>query len=103
MGDPKIPIAGEAPARHARAVSEQGFALVSLIALVPLAAALIIALCAGLYFLKRKSLAQAHCVQQAARLQNELKDTLDKLLRLNPKAKALRAQREAADSALKAA
>lgn len=58
---------------------------------------------AAFYFMKRKSLAQAHCVQQAAQLQNQLKDTLDKLLRLNPKAKALRAQREAADNALKAA
>lgn len=75
----------------------------SLLALVPLCAALIVALCSSFYFLKRKSLAQAHCIQQAAQMQNELKDTLDKLLRLNPRAKALRAQREAADSALKTA
>lgn len=75
----------------------------TLICLAPLAAALIVGLCCSFYFLKRKALAQAHCVQQASVLQTELKGTLDKLLRLNPRAKALRAQREAADSALKAA
>ncbi len=53
--------------------------------------------------MKRKSLAQAHCVQQASVLQMELKDTLDKLLRLNPKSKSLRAQRDMADKALQRA
>lgn len=103
MANTQFHIEGTKTTRHAALASEQGFALVSSIALVPLLAALFLALSAGFYFLKRKSLAQAHCVQQASQLQNELKDTLDKLLRLNPKAKALRHQREVADKALQKA
>ena len=88
---------------HPADTSEQGFALVTLIALVPLCAAAVVALCSGLYILKRKSLAQSHCVQQASQTQNELKETLERLLRLNPQAKTLRAKRQAADEGLKAA
>jgi len=103
MENKSLQFTGEETTRHPALASEQGFALVSLIALVPLALALVISLSAGFYFLKRKSLAQAHCVQQAAVMQKELQGTLEQLLRLNPKAKALRAQRQAADAAVKAA
>jgi hypothetical protein len=103
MENPRFQIESPQTTWYTSLTSEQGFALVSLIALVPLLAALFIALSAGLYFMKRKSLAQAHCVQQAAQLQTELKDTLDKLLRLNPKAKSLRTQRDLADKALQKA
>lgn len=82
---------------------EQGFALVNLLILVPLLLSLFFALSAYLYILKRKSLAQAACVHQAAVMQNDLKGTLEKLLRLNPRAKSLRAKRAAADKGLKAA
>lgn len=103
MAHQQIFITGTQTTRRPRARSEQGFALVSLLCLAPFAFALFLALCGSFYFLKRKSLAQAHCVQQASQLQNELAGTLDKLLRLNPRARALRAQREAADRALQAA
>lgn len=71
--------------------------------LIPLAATLITAAAAGLFIFKRKSLSQAHCIQQATVLQNDLKQTLEKLLRLNPKAASLRVQRQTADNALRAA
>lgn len=83
--------------------SQQGFALVSLLALIPLCLSLFFAVSAALHILKKKSLAQSSCIQQAATMQEELRGTLEKLLRLNPKAKNLRAQRQAADKALKAA
>ncbi len=88
---------------HAPDRSQKGFALVALLALVPFAMTLIISLVLGLFILKRKSLAQAHCVQQASLLQNELKGTLESLLKLNPRATRLRRQRDIADKALKAA
>src|SRR4051812_42740243 len=72
----------------------QGFALVSLLALLPLFLTVLIALGAALFIFKKKSLAQAICVQQAARLQSDLSQTLEKLLRLNPRATSLRSQRE---------
>ncbi len=75
----------------------------SLLALAPLVCALFVAVGTGLYMLKRKALAQAHCVQQASALQNKLRETLDRLLALNSQARSLRAQRSAADQALKAA
>ena len=83
--------------------SEQGFVLVTSLTLVPLLLALLMALYASFYILKKKSLAQSHCVQQASLLQRDLRQTLDDLLRLNSRATNLRQQRQAADQGLKAA
>ncbi len=85
------------PQAHA---SNQGFALVSLLALAPFLASLCTVVGASLYILKRKSLAQAFCIHQASRLQAELKKPLRKLIRMNARATTLRTQRTAADNAL---
>lgn len=82
---------------------EKGFALVTMLALVPLAMTLVASLAYGLVILRKKALAQSHCIQQASILQNELKGTLDSLLKLNPRAKVLRRKREMADRAFDAA
>ncbi len=103
MEDKQISTTGSQASGCTPLGSEQGFALVSLLCLAPFAAALFIALCCSFYILKRKSLAQSHCVQQASQLQQELAGTLDQLLRLNPRAKILRTQRAAADRAVKVA
>jgi hypothetical protein len=68
-----------------------------------LALTLVASLAYGYVALRKKSLAQAHCVQQASLLQTELKSTLEALLKLNKRAKALRRRREIADKALDAA
>lgn len=52
---------------------------------------------------KRKALGQSLCIQAAVKTQNELRDTLRELLRLNPQAEQLRLEREIADNALRAA
>lgn len=75
----------------------------SLVVLVPLVFAGATALFASFYVLKKKSLAQAHCVQEASLLQTELKTTLEQLLKLNPRARALRRERVVAEKALKKA
>lgn len=72
----------------------------TLLALVPLFMTLFLALAVSLHYLKRKSLAQALCVLQASRLQENLKPTLTRLIRLNPEAQSLRIQREKANQAL---
>jgi len=77
--------------------------MVSLLAILPLLLTLLVSVGAVFYVLKRKSLAQSICVQQAARMQQDLKLPLKKLLHLNPKATSLRAQRVKADSSLLAA
>jgi hypothetical protein len=71
-----------------------------MLALIPLAMTLVASLGYGFVVLRKKSLAQSQCVQQASILQKELKGTLDSLLNLNPRAKALRRKREAAERAL---
>jgi hypothetical protein len=76
---------------------QQGFALVSLIVLLPLALALIGAVTFTYAILTRKSAAQSLCVREVTRMQSELGHTLAQLLRLNPRATQLRAQRERAD------
>lgn len=81
----------------------QGFAVVSLLALVPLLATVFVCTGAALYALKRKSLAQSICVQQAARLQEDLKSPLRKLLSMNRRAEFLRGKRQTADNNLRAA
>lgn len=103
MDDTKVFYSHRQANRNAPDLAQKGFALVSLLALIPLTAALVISLSAGLFMMKRKSLAQAHCVQQGALLQKELNGTLDKLLKLNRAATVLRRQRDLADKALKAA
>jgi hypothetical protein len=80
-------------------LKEQGFALTSFVALVPLCMTLFVAVGACFFLFKRKSLAQSLCVQQAVRLQEDLGAVLDKLLRLNPRAKTLRRERSAAERA----
>jgi len=76
---------------------------VTTLTLVPLALSLTMALGVCLQILKRKSLAQAMCVQEAMQLQENLKKPLEKLMRLNKNARLLRQQRLAADRALQAA
>lgn len=77
--------------------------MVSFMVLLPLLLALVIALGAAFYVLQRKSLAQAICVQEATRLQTDLRKPLRQLVALNPQAAVLRAKRQAADKALRAA
>lgn len=74
-----------------------------MIALIPFFTTLLVCLGTCFFILKRKSLAQAICVQQASRIQHELSKPLTNLLRLNPRATTLRAQRQAADLALDSA
>lgn len=81
----------------------EGFALVSLIALVPLCLTLASALGFAFKALSRKSSAQALCVRQVVQLQTELGQNLRKLLRLNPRAKSLRQARTRAELKLKIA
>src|ERR1035437_9398500 len=89
---------------HAKANSRpQGFAMVSLLALFPLLATLFVCLGAAFYIMKRKALAQAICIQQPTRMQEDLKNPLEKLLQLNPRATLLRARRQAADTNLHSA
>lgn len=71
--------------------------------LVPLALTLILCLCACFFIFTRKSLAQSLCVQSGVRLQKTLSDSMQGLMSLNPKAAALRRQREKADRAVQAA
>ncbi|NJL23915.1 MAG: hypothetical protein HC902_01155 [Calothrix sp. SM1_5_4] len=77
--------------------------MIALLALAPFFAALFLCLAAGHAVLKKKSLAQSICVAQASRLQSELKESLIRLLRLNPRAAVLRRQRAAADRSLRSA
>jgi hypothetical protein len=81
----------------------EGFAMVSLLALFPLLATLFVALGAALFVMKRKTLAQAICLQQATKMQEDLKLPLRKLLKLNPRATTLRARRQSADSNVRSA
>lgn len=82
---------------------EQGYAMVSSLVLIPLILTIFVSLSAALFVLKRKSLAQSFCVQEVTRLQNELADLLTNLVKLNPKAKSLRRQREIANHAVQKA
>lgn len=77
--------------------------MVSLLALAPLLATVFVCTGAALYALKRKALAQSICVQQASRLQEDLKAPLRKLLKMNPHAEFLRRKRQTADNNLRAA
>jgi hypothetical protein len=56
-----------------------------------------------LYVLKKRTLAQSLCVHRVVSLQNDLSVPLEKLVRLNPLARSLRAQKLAADARLAAA
>jgi hypothetical protein len=89
---------------HAQTNSgEEGFAVVTLVALLPLLLTVFIGLACGFYIMKRKILAGSLCLRSAVRLQNDLKDPLQKLLRMNTRARILRANRESAESGLKSA
>lgn len=80
-----------------------GFALVGVIALVPLLVALVVA-AAGFYMMTKKKLtAQALCIRAATLLQQKLGQDLADLLRLNPQARRLEQRRIAAERSLKAA
>lgn len=94
---------GRTHTRSAKHRQEQGFVVVSMLALVPLVVTLVVCLCAALWSMRRQEAARSHCVRSAVQLQSRLKPTLDKLLRLNPRATSLRAQRTAADNAVTAA
>ena len=95
-----------APSQGARLASlcqEKGFALVSLLILAPLLMSVAVAVGGALYVMKKKTLLQSLCVQSASRLQEELKQTLDQLLALNPQALRLQKQRRSADRGLQRA
>jgi hypothetical protein len=79
---------------------QQGFALLSLIALLPLLFTLLLSIGFFFYVVQRKSLAQAICIQQATRLQSDLRATLQKLLAMNPRAESLRLRRTQADQSV---
>lgn len=74
--------------------------MVSALAAIPLLLTVLFATGLALYALKRKSLAQSICVQQASILQNNLKGPLLKLLKMNTQAKILRARRTVAEARL---
>jgi hypothetical protein len=76
---------------------------VTVLALLPLFLTLLVASGTVFFVMKRKSLAQAICVQQAALIQRDLKQPLHELLGLNSKAESLRAQRAKADASLASA
>src|SRR6185312_15160850 len=82
---------------------QQGFALVSVMALLPLLLASAFALSTCFYVLKRKSLAQAICIQEATRLQTNLRTPLRYLIHMNPRAQTLRRRRQIADQNLRSA
>ena len=90
-------------AQLAKPHGQKGIALVNMVVLLPLILTLTLSLGLAFYVLKRKSLAQALCVSEAARLQENLRRPLRQLIRLNTRATTLRAQRRAADQALTAA
>ncbi|MGZ3722529.1 MAG: hypothetical protein ACXVA9_06345, partial [Bdellovibrionales bacterium] len=77
--------------------------MVSLLALFPLIATVFVCLAVAFYVMKRKTLAQAICIQQATRMQEDLKAPLEKLLKLNTRAEILRARRHIADTNLQTA
>lgn len=82
---------------------QSGFVLVQALALVPLLVTALVVASALQFAIRKKLTAQTLCVRTATELQKELSKTLDQLLKLNPQAKRLRAQREAADQAWKKA
>ena len=89
--------------RHPLGGGQQGFALVSTMILIPLLLTLTFSLAMVFYILQNKSLAQSMCVQEAVRLQENLRKPLRELLRMNRQATILRAKREAADESLASA
>lgn len=93
----KILLQVQKGARHENAPQSAGFALITLISMIPLVMTVIFGVSLTYYVLKRKSLAQSICVNQASQLQYELKSSLEKLLRMNTRAKILRARRLIAD------
>lgn len=86
-----------------RRAADSGFALVSLVALVPLLVTLATAVSGLYYVLRHKLTAQSVCVQTAILLQRELREDLAELLKLNPKARRLQNQRRRAQQAVQAA
>lgn len=79
---------------------EKGFALVALVTLLPLCLSVALAFGTVLHVLKRKSLAQAICIQEAMQLQESLKNPLRRLMAMNSKAQSLRIRRLWADQNL---
>lgn len=75
----------------------------SLIALVPLIATLVLCVTIALLVIKKKALAEAYCVRAGFRVQVNLRNTLDRLLKMNKAASRLRARRLAADRKLMSA
>lgn len=75
----------------------------SLLALVPLLATLVLCVGVALLVIKKKALAEAYCVRAGFRVQVNLRGTLDRLLKMNKPAAQLRARRFAADRKLQSA
>lgn len=72
--------------------------MVSAVAILPVLLTLFAGLGLVFFMMKRKSLAQSICIQQAAQIQQDLKKPLRQLLKLNEKAEALRSRRANADT-----
>lgn len=77
--------------------------MVSLLSLVPLLFTLIAGLGLLLFAIRKKSMAQSLCVRAGLQMQTQLSHTLTDLLKMNPKAQALRKRRALADRQLQLA
>lgn len=81
----------------------RGFFTVTLVTLIPLLMTVVLAVAGVENVMKQKLRAQSLCVKAALRLQSDLGEILDSLLKLNPEATRLRAERKVADARLAAA
>jgi len=76
---------------------------VSLVTLIPVFLAMLLALVAITYATKKTWLAQSLCIQNAFSLQRDLGKTLTQLMNLNPRAQSLRREKIRADAQLQEA
>lgn len=82
---------------------EKGFFVLSLASLIPLLIGVMTTVAVLQFALRKKLAAQALCVSHGLSLQAALRENLVQLLRLNPQAERLRAQKSKALQALKVA
>lgn len=83
--------------------SQNGFALIFILALIPLLLTAAMAIAGVTYSLQRRLLGQSLCVSQMSQLQSDLAIQLKELIKLNPKATRLQSDRAKAEKALRAA
>lgn len=103
MGLDELVVAHSQNSRSKSREAQAGFALVSLLALLPLVLTVTFALYVILTGVRRKAWAQSQCVWRATITQGELSKSLARLLSLNPRAARLRALRANADIKLRVA